>query len=81
MCGLKRDEVTGGWRTLYNEEPHRLYSSLSIIKKIESRSMRRTGHIALSEGNVVHVGFWRENQKERDHQEDQDVGGGIILKW
>jgi hypothetical protein len=29
----------------------------------------------------MHVGFWWENQKERDHYEDQDVGGMIITKW
>jgi hypothetical protein len=28
----KRDEVTGGWRKLHNEELHKLYSSPSIIK-------------------------------------------------
>jgi hypothetical protein len=27
------------------------------------------------------LGFWWESQKERDHEEDQDVGGRIILKW
>jgi hypothetical protein len=29
----------------------------------------------------MHVGYWWESQKERDHYEDQDVGGWIILKW
>jgi hypothetical protein len=29
----------------------------------------------------VHIGFWWEGQKERDHSEDQDVSGRIILKW
>jgi hypothetical protein len=29
----------------------------------------------------MHVGYWRETQKERDHMEDKDVGGWIILKW
>jgi hypothetical protein len=36
----KRDEVTGGWRKLHNEELHNLYSSPSIIGKIKSRRMR-----------------------------------------
>ncbi|PNF14410.1 hypothetical protein B7P43_G01717 [Cryptotermes secundus] len=30
IFGLKRDEVTGGWRKLHNEELHNLYSSPSI---------------------------------------------------
>jgi hypothetical protein len=25
--------------------------------------------------------YWREIQKERDHWEEQDVGGWTILKW
>jgi hypothetical protein len=32
ICGPKRDEVTGGWRKLHNEELHNLYSSPSIIR-------------------------------------------------
>jgi hypothetical protein len=29
----------------------------------------------------MHIGYWRESQKERDHYEDQDVGRWTILKW
>jgi hypothetical protein len=29
----------------------------------------------------MHIGYWWEIQKERDHLEDQDVGGWTILKW
>jgi hypothetical protein len=32
--GLKRDEVTGGWRKLLNMELHNLYSALNIIRMI-----------------------------------------------
>jgi hypothetical protein len=35
IFGPKRDEVTGGWRKLHNEELHSLYSSLSIIVMIK----------------------------------------------
>jgi hypothetical protein len=29
----------------------------------------------------MYTGYWWESQKERDHWEDQDVGGWVILKW
>jgi hypothetical protein len=49
LFGSKRDEVTGGWRKLHNEELHNLYSSPSIIRMIKSRRMRWTRHIARME--------------------------------
>jgi hypothetical protein len=44
--GPKRNEETGGWRKLHNEEIHNLYSSPSIIRMIKSRRMRWAGHVA-----------------------------------
>jgi hypothetical protein len=41
----KRDEVTGGWRKLHNEELRNLYSSPSI-RMFKSRRMRCAGHVA-----------------------------------
>jgi hypothetical protein len=46
IFGPKRDEVTGEWRKLHNEELHDLYSSPSIIKVVKSRRLRLVGHIA-----------------------------------
>jgi hypothetical protein len=46
IFGPKRDEVTGGWGKLHNEEPHNLYSSPSIIRKIKSRMVNWAGHVA-----------------------------------
>jgi hypothetical protein len=46
IFGQKRDEVTGGWRKLHNEELHSLYSSPGIIRMIKSRRMRWAGHVA-----------------------------------
>jgi hypothetical protein len=46
IFGPKRDEVTGGWRKLHNEELHDLYSSPSIIRMIKSSRMRWAGHVA-----------------------------------
>jgi hypothetical protein len=46
IYGPKRDEVTGEWGKLHNEEFRDLYSSPSIIRIIKSRRMRWTGHVA-----------------------------------
>jgi hypothetical protein len=46
IFGSKRDEVTGDWRKLYNEELHKLYSSPNIIRMIKSRRRRWGGHVA-----------------------------------
>jgi hypothetical protein len=46
IFGPKRDEVTGEWRKLYNEELHNLYSSPDIIRQLKSRRMRWAGHVA-----------------------------------
>ena len=51
----KRDEVTGDWRKLHNEELHNLYSSTNIVRVKKSRRMRWAGHRALmGEAIVVH---------------------------
>jgi hypothetical protein len=46
IFGTKRDDVTGEWRKLHNEELHDLYSSPSIIRIIKARRMRWEGHVA-----------------------------------
>jgi hypothetical protein len=45
IFGWKRDEVTGGWRQLHNNELHNLYSLQSIIRIMNSRKMRWVGHV------------------------------------
>jgi hypothetical protein len=49
IFGLKRDEVTGCWRKLHNEESQNLYSSAGIIRMIKSRRMRLAGQVARME--------------------------------
>jgi hypothetical protein len=77
----KRNEVIGGWITLLNEELLNLHCSPSIIRIIKSRRIRWAGHVARMGRRGMHIGFWWESQKERDHREDLDVGGRIILEW
>jgi hypothetical protein len=67
IFGLKRDEVIGGWRKLHIEELHNLYSSPSIIRIIKSRRMIWSGHVARMGRTEMHIGFWLESWKERDH--------------
>jgi len=50
IFGPKRDEVTGEWRKLHNEEPNDLCSSPNIILVIKSRRMRWAGHVACMGG-------------------------------
>jgi hypothetical protein len=51
---------------MHNEELHNLYSWASIIRKIKSRRMRLTGHVARM-GRGIYIGYLRESQEERDH--------------
>jgi hypothetical protein len=53
IFGPKRDDVSGEWRKMHNEETHNFYSSPNITRQIISRRARWAGH-------VVHMG---ENRK------------------
>jgi len=46
IFGPRRDEVTGEWRRLHNEELNNFYSSPNIVRVIKSRRMRWAGHVA-----------------------------------
>jgi len=46
MFGPRKDEVTGEWRRLHNEELNDLHSSPNIVRVIKSRRMRWAGHVA-----------------------------------
>jgi hypothetical protein len=46
IFGPRRDEVTGDWRKLHNEELNDLYSSPSIVRVIKSRRLSWAGRVA-----------------------------------
>ena len=55
VFGPKRDEVTGEWRKLHNEELSDLYSLPNIVRVVKSRRMRLAGHVArMGDGRGVH---------------------------
>ena len=55
ISGPERDEVTGEWRTLHNEQLNELYCSPNMTAMIKSRSMRWMGYVArLREGSGVY---------------------------
>jgi hypothetical protein len=58
IFGSKRDEVTGEWRKLHNEELHDLYSSPNIVRVIKSRRTRWAGHVARIGRREECIGFW-----------------------
>jgi hypothetical protein len=61
IFGPKRDEMTGGWRKLHNEELHGLYFSPSTVRVIKSRRMRSVGHVALTGEvrNTYNILVWK----------------------
>ena len=77
MFGPRRDEVTGEWRKLHNEELNDLYCSPNIVRAIKLRRMRWAAHVARMGGNGdVYTGFWWGNLRERNHMEDPGIDGG-----
>jgi hypothetical protein len=60
IFGSKRDEVTGEWRKLHNEELRDLYSSPSVTRIIKSMKMRWADHVTrIGEKKKVCIGCLR----------------------
>ena len=89
LFGPKRDEVTGEWRKLHNEELSDLYSLPSTVRVVKSRRMRWAGHVArMGEGIGVHgvlvgkpegkrpMGRPRRRWEDNIKMDLQEVGGG-----
>jgi len=71
IFGPKRDEVTGEWSKIHNEELHDIYSSPNIVRVFKSRRMRWAWHVAE---------FWWGNLREREQMEDPGLDEMIILR-
>jgi hypothetical protein len=82
VFGPRRDEVTGEWEKLHNEELNDLYSLPNIVRVVKSRRMRWAGHVArMGEEREWFTGCWWGNVRERGRWGDPDVDGSIILRW
>jgi hypothetical protein len=73
IFGPSRDEVTGEWRKLHNEELHNLYLSPGIIRQVKSRR----GKWHAWERREKWTRFWWESPREGD----QGVGGKLGSEW
>jgi len=77
----RREEVTGEWRRLHNEELNDLYCSPNIVLVIKWRRMRWAGHVARLGEERVCIGSWWGNRREGYHWGDLGIDGWIILGW
>ena len=76
----RRDEVTGEWRKLQNEELNGLYLSQNVLQVIKSKRMRWAGHVARMGERRVYTRFWWGKLRERDNLEDPGIDGRITLR-
>jgi len=65
IFGPKRDEVTGEWRKLHNEELNDLYCSPHIIRVIRSRRIRWVGNVESMGTAEAYTGYWWGNEGKR----------------
>ena len=67
IFGAKRDEVTGEWRKLHDEELYDLYCSPNIVRVIKPRVMRWAGHVAGMGEKRGAYRVWCGDLREGDH--------------
>jgi len=66
VFGPKRDEVTGEWKKLYNEELSDRYSLPNIVRVVKSRRMRWAGHVVrMGEGRGMYRVLVRKPEGKR----------------
>jgi hypothetical protein len=96
VFGPKRDEVTGEWRKLHNEEFSEMHSLPNIVLVVKSIRIRWAGHVArMGEGRGVRrvligkpegkrpLGKPRLRWEDNIKMDVQEVGGscGDWIEW
>jgi hypothetical protein len=94
VFGPKRDEVTGEWRKLHNEELNDLYSLPNIVRVVKWRRMRWAGRVArMGEDRVVNrvlvgkpeekrpLGIPKRRWEDNNKMDLQEVGGVVGTGW
>jgi hypothetical protein len=76
LFGPKRDDVTGEWRKLHNEELNDLYCLPNILRVIKPRKMEWAWQVARMGRGEAYTGFGWGNLRERDYLGDSSVDGG-----
>jgi hypothetical protein len=67
IFGTERYAETGGLRKLHNEELHKFYCLSNISRMTKSRKKRWVGYVERVGRTGMHIGYWWESQKERNH--------------
>jgi hypothetical protein len=78
IFGPKKDNITGEWRRLHNEELYDLYCSPNIIHVIKSRRMRWAGHVTYMGDRRGVQDFCGEFRSKTDLLENQGIDGWIV---
>jgi len=81
IFGHEKDGLTREWSKLHHEELNDLYSSPNIDRVIKSRRMRWAWHVARMGDRIGVYRVLVGKPEERDHLEDPDMDGRIILIW
>jgi hypothetical protein len=80
IFGPRRDEVTGYWGKLHNEELNDLYNSPNNVRVIKTRRMRWAGHVAHMGEERGLIESWWGNRRERDHWGNLGADGLIKIR-
>jgi len=81
IFGTKRNEVTGEWRKLHNEELYDQYNARSINRVNKSRRMKWVGHVACKGERSGAYRVLVDGKRERELLEVPGVDGRVILSW